>query len=100
MSDQGLTPSSKSHSKLKSVGWRFPERDIFDSNKLDLFFSGLNVLRMKATFMTQEGAFSYNLTQDGVSKLIHTHFQDNRIEIINSVTHPGWEQQLRDCLFN
>jgi len=81
-----------------SVGWRFSPRFEFDRNKLFAFLSGMNVERLKATFITNDGCFAYNLTKDALAEISFEHFEESRIEIIAGEQNRAWEKGLFDCM--
>ena len=80
-----------------SVGWRFSAERVFDRAKLFELFSGLDVERMKAVFLTEDGVFGYNLAGDGLTEMELDDCLESRIEIIATNTSETWEQQLLDC---
>ena len=81
-----------------SVGWRFSSRFEFDRNSLFIFLSGMNVERLKATFLTNEGCFAYNLTKDSFTEMSFDYLDESRIEIITREQGCDWESELFDCL--
>lgn len=86
---------------FKSVGWRFSSRFEFDKNKLFAWLSGLNVERLKATFITDTGCAAYNLTRDALTEMSFEHFDESRIEIIADELcdlSEQWEASLFDCI--
>lgn len=83
---------------FQSVGWTIPPTQVFSLTGLQHFFGGLNVERMKAVCITDEGIFGFNLTDDVLSVLdIHEAFE-SRIEIICKERNPHWETELFDAL--
>jgi len=83
-----------------SVGWRFSPRFEFDQNRLFAFLSGVDAERVKATFITNNGCFSYNLTADALTEMSFDHFDESRIEIIANELNPGWESALFDSILS
>jgi G3E family GTPase len=81
-----------------SIGWRFVANKVFERSKLLAFFHILDVERMKAVFITEQGVFGYNLTQDGLTETVLTHCEESRIEIIAVQADEQWEKQLLDCV--
>ena len=82
-----------------SCGWLFSNQ-VFDFKKLHTLFYELNIDRIKATVLTQQGAILFNcinqtITTHKLAKLDHS-----RIELIS--THAlNWdetEQRLLKCL--
>ncbi|NRP60377.1 GTP-binding protein [Marinobacterium sp. xm-d-564] len=80
-----------------SVGWRFDQRYQFDRSKLYLFLSGLEVERMKAVFITNEGLFGYNLADGSLKELAIDACEESRIEMIAKRLDDGWESQILHC---
>jgi len=83
---------------FRSVGWRFEPQKIFSRSKLRVFFSCLDVERMKAVFITREGIYSYNLTTDGLIETEIGECLESRIEIISTAISDEWQAQLLACL--
>jgi len=81
-----------------SIGWRFSSRFQFDQTKLFTFLSGLDVERLKATFITLDGFFAYNLTQNALTEKEFEEFSQSRIEIISSEVNDEWERELFSCV--
>lgn len=80
-----------------SVGWRLSPRFIFDRNALFTFLSGVDAERLKATFITNEGCFAYNLTKDAMTEVTIESIDESRIEIIATEINDGWQTALFDC---
>ena len=83
-----------------SAGWRFASRIKFDRNKLFAFLSGMDVERLKATFITSEGCFAYNLTKDACTEIPFDYLDESRIEIIAREQDLDWETSLFNCMSN
>lgn len=81
-----------------SMGWRFVSSKIFERGKLFTFFQTLDVERMKAVFITEQGIFGYNLTSDGLTETKLNNGVESRIEIIALQANDQWEQQLLACI--
>ena len=82
-----------------SIGWRFSDDRVFDYEKLCSFLNTINAERMKATFITNKGAFSYNLTSDAlIENKIINHSTESRIEIIDTQINNDWEKSLMECI--
>ncbi len=81
-----------------SVGWRFDERFEFDQSKLYVFLSGVQAIRLKATFITNNGSFGYNLTQDALTEIPLEELDESKIEIITNELNHDWEQSLFGCV--
>jgi len=83
-----------------SIGWRFASHLIFDHKQLFSFLCGVHAERLKATFITNEGFFSYNLTRDSLTEMPLEHCDGSRIEIISDQPDDSWEASLFKCLPN
>ena len=65
-----------------SSGWIFSPEFEFSYRALEMLFNGLEVERLKAVFITDEGIFAYNLA-DGVMKVMPLdEVWESRIEVI------------------
>lgn len=83
-----------------SIGWRFSSKLEFDRDSLFTFLCGMSVERLKATFITTDGCFSYNLTKDAFTEIPFDSLDESRIEIIASELDDEWELSLFDCMSN
>ena len=77
-----------------SIGWRFSSNKLFDRDQLFSFLSGVKAERLKATFITNDGCFAYNLTQDACSEILVEDVDESRIEIIALNLNNNWEKEL------
>ena len=77
-----------------SIGWRFSNSRLFDYEKLFSFLNKVRAERMKAVFITNKGAFSYNLTSDALMENVLDNCAESRIEIIAAQIDDDWEEQL------
>ena len=80
-----------------SIGWRFTPNMVFEHAKLLAFCQSLQVERLKAVFITQQGVRSYNLTGDGLSETALGSCTESRIEIIATQLDDNWEARLLEC---
>lgn len=92
--DTGMLSAQNQGEGFKSVGWRFSNDKIFNRKRLINFLNSLNVLRVKAVFITDEGTFSYNKAGDDVSEKLITTTNESRIEIINVTIGDSWQENL------
>ena len=83
---------------FKSVGWRFSPLKIFDHLKLITFLSGIKAVRMKAVFITSNGVFGYNLTEDALMEMELDDAVESRIEIISKEIKEYWDETLISCI--
>lgn len=95
---EGLVSAENAGEGFASKGWRFSPNKLFDRNRLRVFFSGLDVERMKAVFITESGIFGYNMTRDALTEVSIDECAESRIEIIAEEIDPRWEQELKDCI--
>ena len=83
-----------------SIGWRFSASRIFSYEKLFSFLNEVKAERMKATFITDKGTFSYNLTFDALTENMIANCPESRIEIIDTQMNDDCEEQLMQCINN
>ena len=83
---------------FQSAGWAFAPGEVFDRQKLLLFFGGLNVERMKAVFITSSGVFGYNLVDGTLTEMSLDDTMESRIDIIATDIDPTWENAIRGCI--
>jgi len=81
-----------------SAGWRFSQRFEFDQNNVFAFLSGITAERLKATFITNNGCFAYNLTRDTLTEIPFDQLDESRIEIIAREQNQDWETELFNCV--
>ncbi len=96
--EQGYIKAINQGEGFVSIGWRFSSQFEFDRTNLFAFLSGIDAERLKATFITQEGCFAYNITKDAMSEVAAEPFEESRIEIIASELNEDWESSLFDCV--
>lgn len=97
MPDCGYINALNNGEGFASTGWRFSSDFLFDQNKLFIFLSGVNADRLKATFITDNGCYAYNLTKDAMAEIALDQLDESRIEIIADELDPTWEQGLFAC---
>ena len=93
-----LSKAINSGEGFKSVGWRFSPLKIFDHLKLITFLSGIRAIRMKAVFITSNGVFGYNLTEDALMEMELDDAVESRIEIISKEIKEYWDETLISCI--
>jgi G3E family GTPase len=81
-----------------SIGWIFLSDKIFDYHKLSVFLKDIRAQRVKAVFITNYGAFSYNYTADGLTQKELNECMESRIEIISEYLEDRLETQLMACI--
>ncbi len=100
--ESGVIKAINKGEGFQSIGWRFAADKTFNRAKLNSFIASLNVTRLKAVFITNEGNFAYNLTgKEGNianNEVKLTECNESRIEIICSEIDKAWEEELLNCL--
>ncbi|WP_413282651.1 CobW family GTP-binding protein [Vibrio sp. MA40-2] len=94
MPESGMIKAINEGEGFKSVGWRFSPDKVFDRRKLITLLVELNVERMKAVFITEQGVFGYNLTADGLKEIELDDCTESRIELISDTLDETFEQRL------
>jgi len=79
---EGFIRKDNAQDGYKSSGWVFESRFIFDRAKLLALFTGLEVDRLKAIFITQQGVISFNQVDGVLSYSNAKETMDSRIEVI------------------
>ncbi len=98
MPESGMIKASNQGEGFESIGWRFAADKLFDHQRLRRFLVGLKVERMKAVFITPNGIFSYNLTEDGLTESELDECAETRIEVIGHQMDEELECQLLKCM--
>jgi len=84
-----------------SAGWRFNADITFKYDSLFSFLNGLEVERLKAVFITDEGVYGYNGPSETLTQVEVPGCEESRIEIISSTISDAvsddWEAQLLLC---
>ncbi|MEI5579636.1 hypothetical protein, partial [Streptomyces brasiliscabiei] len=62
------------------------------------WLSGLQVERVKAVILTDQGTFGYNFTADTLTELQLEKVAESRLEVIATQTDANWQAQLMACL--
>ena len=83
---------------FESMGWRIHPEMIFSYRTLFEFLRRLNVDRMKAIFITEQGIFAYNMVGGVLQELPIDDCMESRVEIIAESIDATWEDRLMDCL--
>ncbi|MDA0106820.1 GTP-binding protein [Vibrio sp. La 4.2.2] len=96
--ESGFLKAENEGEGFHSVGWRFSPDKVFNRQKLILLLVELDVERMKAVFITEDGIFGYNLTSDGLTEVVLDDYFESRIELISDTIDDTFEEQLLSCL--
>lgn len=94
----GFIKAVNSGEGFESVGWRFSASTIFNYTQIASFLSALKVERIKAVLNTNEGVFSFNMSDKTLTEKSLKHCHESRIEIINRQLEQTLEQQLMACI--
>ncbi|MGF1765277.1 CobW family GTP-binding protein [Aliivibrio kagoshimensis] len=100
MPESGMLKATNTGEGFDSIGWRFSPDKHFERQDLLDFLIGLKVERMKAVFITPDGIFGYNLTEDGLTEVELDECVESRIEIISDSIDTVLESQLLECMVN
>lgn len=97
----GFIKAENTGEGFQSIGWRFASDKVFDRQKLYSFISHLDVVRLKAVCITNEGFYSYNFNgraENKVSEVAIDACSESRIELIAREFAKGVETKLYECL--
>ncbi|NGN97414.1 GTP-binding protein [Grimontia sp. S25] len=98
MPETGVLMAKNEGEGFESVGWRFSPDKVFDRKKLSLLLHDLDVERMKAVFITDDGVFGYNLSESSMLEMELDDCVESRIELIAQVVDVSFEDKLMGCL--
>ena len=98
ISEKGYIKAINKGEGYQSMGWRFSPDKVFDRNKLFLLLSGINVERMKAIFITEQGVMAYNLTESTLTEAELDECFESRIELIYQELNGMFESELIQCI--
>ena len=110
MPQSGFIKAENKGEGFASVGWRFAANNIFSYQGLRLFLNGLknttpSIERVKAVFITDQGAYGFNFSDNALSEFTINTCEESRIELIygsisNSTFTEDLESQLLACRLN
>jgi len=98
VADDDAAEAAETASNLTSVGWRFSPSFVFDRRKLNTVLNNIVAERMKAVFVTDQGVFGYNLSQNTMSEVQLNECIESRIELIAEEHAATLEEQLLACV--
>ncbi|WED25764.1 GTP-binding protein [Vibrio sp. DW001] len=98
MPESGIVRATNNEEGFESIGWRFAPDKHFDRQRLHHFLIELKVERIKAVFITPDGVFGFNLTEDGLTEVKLDDCVESRIEIISDSINSVIEHKLLECL--
>jgi len=81
-----------------SVGWRFSKRFEFDRDRLFALLSGIDTERLKATVISDDGCFAYNLSNNALTEVAIESLDESRVEIIAREQIDDLQAELLSCL--
>jgi len=96
--EEGYLKAENQGEGFQSMGWRFAPDNVFDRKKLFALLIGLSIERMKAVFITSDGVFGYNLTEDALTEVELDDCLESRIEIIYREPNEQFESDLMQCI--
>jgi len=82
----------------QSIGWRFAANNIFNRTKLISLLSDIKAIRVKAVFITADGIYGYNNTNDDFHEIKLSAAGESCIEIICDTIDDSWEARLQQAL--
>ncbi|RXJ73947.1 cobalamin biosynthesis protein CobW [Veronia nyctiphanis] len=94
----GFLAATNEGEGFESVGWRFAPDMIFDRQKLCRLLTNISAERIKAVFITSDGVFGYNQTEDGLMEMELNDTAESRIEMIATSVDTGLESEILACL--
>ena len=83
---------------FETVGWRIDPSWIFSREKVVNFLGRITVDRAKGVFVTSEGVFGYNRSQDEIKEIELDDCLESRLEIIAKNRDEDWESRLFECV--
>lgn len=105
--ESGFVRADNSGEGYISIGWRLSPRFEFKRQQLLLWMTGLDVERLKAVLLTDEGPLGFNLAEGSLSEIPLDEAYESRLELIQTApehgaAHPAAElgSQLQTQLFN
>ena len=93
----GILSANNKGEGFISTGWRFSPDIVFDHSALKTCLSALRAERLKGVFITNNGVFGYNLTDDGLTEMLLDDCEESRIEVIATDIPDSLEAQLTAC---
>ncbi|MCK9470088.1 MAG: CobW family GTP-binding protein [Porticoccaceae bacterium] len=84
---------------LVSSGWLFDASFVFDYQRLYSLLLGVEAMRLKAIFITDQGVMGFNRVDDVLTSMSLGDTADSRVEVIGN-DRDAWlqlEQDLLDC---
>lgn len=83
---------------FETIGWRIDPSWIFSREKVVNFLGRIEAERAKGVFVTDEGVFGYNRSQDEVKEIELDDCLETRLEIIAPERDADWQANLFGCV--
>ncbi|GAM60094.1 putative metal chaperone [Vibrio ishigakensis] len=96
--ESGFIKANNQGEGFQSEGWRFAPDKVFSHSKIKALLGTIDAERIKAVFITYDGIFGYNITQDAMTELELDDCSESRIEVIAKEVRETLEAELLDCL--
>jgi G3E family GTPase len=96
----GILSANNKGEGFVSTGWRFSPDIVFDHSALKTCLSALRAERLKGVFITNNGVFGYNLTDDGLTEMQLDDCEESRVEVIATDIPGSLEAQLTACFLD
>lgn len=81
--DSGFLRIENSGAGFESTGWRFAHNRVFSRVALKTLFFGLEVERLKAVMITDQGIFAYNMADGAVNEYSLDETEESCVEVIS-----------------
>ncbi len=94
----GYLKAENARDDYHCIGWRVSPEKIFKYEALTSWLNELQVERVKAVLITDNGVISFNKADDSLTQTQAENAQESRIEIITRQIDKRWESRLMDCL--
>lgn len=98
MPESGMVKAVNQGQGFDSVGWRFAANKVFNKEKVLTLLNSLQVSRIKALLITDQGCIAYNRSLDKVSESALVMITESRIELINKQLDDNLESALLACI--
>ena len=78
----GYLSYARTQAELMTKGWRFNEEFIFNRQRLYQLIASTPIERIKGVFITDEGVYGYNMSEDALSEIPLSEAVESSVEII------------------
>lgn len=90
----GYLRQENSGEGYQSIGWRISAEFFFNRDAVRQWLKQIQGERVKAVFLTEEGVYGYNITEDAFSEFELDDAMESRVEIISDKSDSSWEATL------